>query len=87
MVVVVDEAVADDFEAPGNEVDRFMYGCSLFICLPDGLSSTPSAATGTVFRRSILTDYATRAGFDRVSELPVQDFSFFRFYRLHGSAA
>ena len=83
LVVVVDEAVADELQAPGDEVERFMYGCSLFICLPDGLSSTPSAGTGTVFRRSILTDYATRAGFDTVSVLPIEDFSFFRFYRLH----
>ena len=84
VVVVMDEAVADEFQAPGNEVDRFMYGCSLFICLPDGLSSTPSAGTGTVFRRSILADYASRAGFREVSVLPIEDFSFFRFYRLHG---
>jgi SAM-dependent methyltransferase len=47
------------------------------------LSSTPSAGTGTVFRRPILTDYATRAGFSRVEVLPIEDFSFFRFYRLH----
>lgn len=82
-VVVMDEAVADEFQAPGDEVDRFMYGCSLFICLPDGLSTTPSAGTGTVFRRSVLTGYATQAGFDSVSVLPIEDFAFFRFYRLH----
>lgn len=83
LVVVVDEAVADELQAPGDEVERFMYGCSLFICLPDGMSSTPSAGTGTVFRRSILTDYATRAGFDAVSVLPIEGFSSLRFYRLH----
>jgi len=84
LVVVVDEAVADSLQAPGNEIDRFMYGCSLFICLPDGLSSTPSAGTGTVFRQSILEDHAARAGFDHVSVLPIQDFGFLRFYQLHG---
>jgi len=83
LVVVMDEAVADQFQAPGNEVERFMYGCSLFICLPDGLSSTPSVGTGTVFRRSILTSYAEQAGFGEVSVLPIDDFGFFRFYRLH----
>jgi hypothetical protein len=31
----------------------------------------------------ILTDYATRAGFSRVEVLPIEDFSLFRFYRLH----
>ena len=81
-VVVMDEAVAEEFQAPANDVDRFMYGCSLFICLPDGLSSTPSAGTGTVFRRSILTGYAEQAGFGTVSVLPIEDFGFFRFYRL-----
>ena len=83
LVVVVDEAVADEFAAPGDEVDRYMYGFSLLVCLPDGLTSTPSAGTGTVFRRPILTDYAIRAGFSEVSVLPITDFSFFRFYRLH----
>jgi hypothetical protein len=33
-------------------------------------------------RRSILTDYATRAGFAGVDVLPIEGFSFFRFYRL-----
>lgn len=41
-VVIMDEAVADEFCAPGDEVDQLMYVYSLFICLPDGLSSTPS---------------------------------------------
>ena len=81
-VVIMDEAVADEFAAPGSEVDRCMYGFSLFICLPDGMASTPSAGTGTVMRRPVLTDYAMRAGFAEVSVLPIEDFSFFRFYRL-----
>lgn len=83
-MVIMDEAVADAFSAPGDEVDQLMYGFSVFICLPDGLSSTPSAGTGTVMRRQVLTDYATRAGFSRVEVLPIEDFSFFRFYQLHG---
>jgi SAM-dependent methyltransferase len=82
VVVIMDEAVADSFTAPGDEVERVMYGYSTLICLPDGLSSTPSAATGTVMRRSILTEYATRAGFSEVDVLPIEDFGFFRFYWL-----
>ena len=31
-----------------------MYGFSLFICLPDGMASAPSAGTGTVMRRPLL---------------------------------
>jgi hypothetical protein len=33
-------------------------------------------------RRSVLTDYAIRAGFSEVEILPIEDFSFFRFYWL-----
>ena len=59
-----------------------MYGWSTLICLPDGLSSAPSAGTGTVMRRSTLTDYATRAGLDGVEVLPIDGFALFRFYGL-----
>ena len=51
VLVVMDEAVAEEFAAPGDEVERLMYGFSLFVCLPDGRSSDPSEATGTVMRR------------------------------------
>jgi SAM-dependent methyltransferase len=81
-VVVMDEAVADDFTAPGDVVEQAMYGYSTLICLPDGLSSSPSAATGTVMRRSTLTEYATQAGFAGVDVLPIEGFASFRFYRL-----
>ena len=82
VVVIMDEAVADDFVAPGDPVEQAMYGYSTLICLPDGLSSKPSEGTGTVMRRSVLTDYATRAGFASVEVLPIEDFAFWRFYRL-----
>jgi hypothetical protein len=81
-VVIMDEAVADEFLAPGDPVEQAMYGYSTLVCLPDGLSSTPSEGTGTVMRRSVLTDYATRAGFTSVEVLPLADFAFWRFYRL-----
>ncbi|SKC41263.1 class I SAM-dependent methyltransferase [Krasilnikoviella flava] len=82
VVVVMDEAVADEFQAPADDVDRIMYGYSLFVCLPDSLSSWPSAATGTVMRPATLRRYALEAGFTGVEVLPVDDFGFFRFYRL-----
>ena len=50
LVVIMDEAVADEFTAPGDELERLMYGFSLLICLPDGMSSAPSVGTGTVMR-------------------------------------
>jgi SAM-dependent methyltransferase len=82
LVVIMDEAVSDEFTAPGDVVERAMYGYSTLICLPDGLSSSPSAGTGTVMRRSLLTAYATEAGFADVNVLPIENFAFFRFYRL-----
>ena len=81
-VVVVDEAVADTLTTPGDQLEQVMYGYSLFICLPDGMSSTPSAGTGTVMRKSILESYARQAGFSSVDVLPIEDFGFFRFYQL-----
>jgi SAM-dependent methyltransferase len=82
VVVVMDEAVAEEFRAPSDDVDRMMYGYSLFVCLPDGLSTTPSAGTGTVMRPATLRRYAHEAGYAGVEVLPVDDFGFFRFYRL-----
>ena len=82
-VVVMDEAVGERFSAPGDDLERFMYGCSILICLPDGRSHGPSEATGTVMRPGVLEGYARRAGFDRLEVLPIEEFSFFRFYRLH----
>lgn len=81
-VIVMDEAVADRLAAPGDEVERLMYGFSLFCCLPDGLSHRPSVGTGTVMRPGILKRYAQEAGFADLEILPIEDFSFFRFYSL-----
>ncbi len=80
-VLVMDEAVAEEFTAPGSEVDRLMYGYSLLCCLPDGRSHEPSVATGTVMRPDTLRRYARDAGFSDVDILPLGN-DFFRFYRL-----
>ncbi|WP_223169461.1 MULTISPECIES: class I SAM-dependent methyltransferase [Microbacterium] len=81
-VVVMDEAVGERLVAPGDDVERLMYGFSLFCCLPDGLSHRPSAGTGTVMRPETLRRYAQDAGFADLQILPIEDFSFFRFYSL-----
>jgi 2-polyprenyl-3-methyl-5-hydroxy-6-metoxy-1,4-benzoquinol methylase len=81
-VLVVDERVADSFTAPGDEVERYMYGWSILCCLPTGMASQPSAATGTVMRADTLARYAREAGFERVEVLPVEH-DFFRLYRLY----
>jgi 2-polyprenyl-3-methyl-5-hydroxy-6-metoxy-1,4-benzoquinol methylase len=79
--VIMDEKVADEFTAPGDEVERFMFAASVLHCLPVGLASQPSAGTGTMLRRSILERYATEAGFTSVTTLAVEH-DFFRLYRL-----
>ena len=82
-VVVMDEAVKETFTAPGDELERMMYGFSLAVCLPDGMSSPGSSGTGTVMRPSVLEGFARRAGYDHLDVLPIEDFGFFRFYQLH----
>ncbi len=82
VVVVMDEAVADEFAPNGDDLERLMYGFSLFVCLPDGMSSRPTAATGTVMRHETLRRYAREAGFADVEVLPTGEFGFWRFYRL-----
>jgi len=84
-VLVVDEKVAERFTVPGDAVERLMYGYSVTCCLPDGLSTRPSAGTGTVMRPAMLERYAREAGFDGADVLPVEH-DFFRFYRLRTEA-
>jgi hypothetical protein len=80
-VLVVDERVAETFTAPGDDVERLMYGYSVTCCLPDSLSAPGSVGTGTVMRPATLAGYADDAGFAGVEVLPVEH-DFFRFYRL-----
>ncbi len=82
VMVVMDEAVAEHFTAPGDELERLMYGFSLLVCLPDGMSHPDSAGTGTVMRPATLAVYARAAGFKDIDVLPIEDFGFWRFYRL-----
>jgi 2-polyprenyl-3-methyl-5-hydroxy-6-metoxy-1,4-benzoquinol methylase len=80
-LLVADERVADTFTAPGDEVERLMYGYSILFCLANGLAERPSAATGTVMRADTLRRYATEAGFSSVTVLPVEHDTL-RVYRL-----
>ncbi len=81
VVVIMDEATADRFGADADELERLLYGFSLFVCLPDGMSHAPSAGTGTVMRPDTLRGYARSAGWDDV-EIVVPEFGLWRFYRL-----
>ncbi|MGI8722483.1 MAG: class I SAM-dependent methyltransferase [Geodermatophilaceae bacterium] len=81
-VIVMDERVAERFPGRGDDIERLMYGFSLFVCLPDGLSHSPSAGTGTVMRPDTLRRYAAEAGFAGLEVLPIEN-DLWRFYRLH----
>lgn len=80
-VIVMDERVPEQFGGAGDDVERLMYGLSMLICLPDGMSHSPSAGTGTVMRPDTLRRYAQDAGFDGIEVLPI-DNELWRFYRL-----
>jgi hypothetical protein len=80
-VLVMDEKVAEEFPGAGDEIERIMYGYSLLVCLPDGLSHPGSVGTGTVMRPSTLASYAVDAGFSGIEVLPLEH-DVFRFYRL-----
>ena len=81
-VLVMDERVAERFDPAAGDIERLMYGFSVFHCLPVGLADTPSVGTGTVMRPATLRGYALEAGFRDVEILPLENV-FFTFYRLH----
>ena len=81
-VIVADERVAQTFTAPGDDVERLMYGYSVLHCLPIGLAEQPSVGTGTAMRPDTLAEYALAAGFTDVEVLPIEN-DFWRFYRLN----
>ena len=83
-VVIGDEKVAEQFTAPGDEIERLMYGFSIVHCLPAGRMEEDAAATGTVLRPDTLRRYAGDAGFERVEILPVAN-EMWRFYLLRES--
>jgi SAM-dependent methyltransferase len=80
-VLVADERVAERFNAPGDEIERFNYGWSVLHCLAVGNLDPNSAATGTVIRPDTVRAYAADAGFAGVNVLPIEH-DFWRFYRL-----
>jgi 2-polyprenyl-3-methyl-5-hydroxy-6-metoxy-1,4-benzoquinol methylase len=79
--LIVDERVAESFGAPGDEVERMMYGWSVTHCLPTQMVDQPSAALGTVLRPGTVRALASRAGFSALDVLGVEN-EFFRLYRL-----
>ena len=84
VVLVADEAVASEFTAPGDQLERMMYGWSIVHCLPASMADQPSAAIGTVIREDTVRALAAQAGFSSVEVLPI-DGGFFRLYELRTS--
>ena len=80
-LLVADEKVAASFHAPGDEMERMMYGWSVVHCLPASMAEPDSAAIGTVLRESLVKEMAAAAGFSGV-ETPDIDGGFFRLYVL-----
>jgi len=80
-LIVADERTEDAFAAPASETERLYYGYSVLTCLPSAMAERPSAATGTVMRRSTFEGYGREAGFSSVEVLPLEH-DFLRFYRL-----
>ena len=75
-VVVLDEAVADEFAPPGSGEpgplpERLFYASSVLHCLPVGLSEAGSAGTGAVMRPATLRGYAAEAGFADVTVVDI----------------
>jgi len=81
IAIVADEKTADEFTAPGDEMERLFYGFSVLCCLPAGMSEQPSAGTGTVMRAGTMRSYAAKAGFSDVEVLDIPH-DLLRFYRL-----
>jgi SAM-dependent methyltransferase len=81
IVVIADEAVAEQFVAPGDDIERLMYGWSVSHCLPAAMAEQPSAALGTALRPGTVAELAAAAGYSRCDVVDV-DAGFFRIYRL-----
>lgn len=81
VVLVADEKVADEFTAPGDELERMMYGWSITHCLPASMSERPSAGLGTVLRAPVMKELGQAAGYGTVETLNV-DAGFFQLHLL-----
>ena len=82
-VLIADEKVADTFDPPGDEIERFNYGWSILHCLPATLAEDPVEAAGTALRAPTVERWAREAGFTGFAVVPI-DNPFWRFYHLTG---
>lgn len=80
-VIIADEKVAEQFVAPGDELERMMFGWSVVHCLPASLAEEGSAALGTVLRPGQVRLLARESGFGSC-EVSDADGGFFNIYVL-----
>jgi 2-polyprenyl-3-methyl-5-hydroxy-6-metoxy-1,4-benzoquinol methylase len=80
-VIIGDEKVAERFTAPGDDIERLMYGFSITHCLPASRFGSGSTATGTVLRPDAVRRFAEQAGFSTTEILPIEH-DMWRFYQL-----
>ena len=81
VVLIADERVAEEFFAPGDELERMIYGWSVTTCLPASRENSDSLAIGTAIRPSVVKNLAKSAGFEQFDILDIQN-DLFRFYQL-----
>lgn len=81
LMLIVDERTKDTFTGEVDDRESYLYGWSVFDCLPAGMHEQPSAATGAVMRPDTLRRYATEAGFSGFEVLPIEHTTF-RLYLL-----
>lgn len=84
-ILIADERVEEHFVAPGNDIERMMYGWSISHCLPVSMAEQPSAGIGTVIRPDIVRKLARDAGFAFCEIQPIENL-LFRFYLLRNAA-
>ena len=83
-VIVMEEHVAENFTAPGDEVERFMAAAGTLWCVPQGRTDAGSEVVGPLgIRPAMMRRLAESAGFGSVEILPIEH-PFWRFYRLDG---
>lgn len=80
VLLVADERVADTFAPPTEEVERMQYAFSVTHCLPATMHESTETASGTALRAPTVREWASRAGYGQITELPVENL-FWRFYR------
>lgn len=83
-LLLADERVAETFDPPADEVERFLYGWSVLHCVPASLAERPADpddVAGTCLRPATVRAWAGQARFSSVEVLDIEN-DFWRFYRL-----